>query len=212
MQTFANFLSSSFSEIPTITWHLFTNRTIQRSNTSCSAASLTIALNGLISIGLPDLLERPLDEPQVLDLLTPGTLRENLAEGKGGATLAQITEMTEQAIKGLGLSNMTVTRKYMEEPNGQFLEEFKKELMASAQDCKSVIIANYHQGVATGKDFTHGHFAPVAPLDSSGDQMCIVEPSMYRYPFLIDTEHLCRAMATRDDTAGCNRGYLKITL
>ena len=212
MKPLANFLSSSYSQMPPITWHLLVNRTIQRNNTSCSAASLCIALNGLISLGLPELLEKPLEEPQVLDMLPESNLRRNLSEGKGGATLDQITEMASQALEALGVSSFTVTRNYLDEPNGRYLENFRKDLAYSAENRNSVIIANYHQGVATGKDYTHGHHAPVAPIDSNLLQLCVVDPSMDRSPFIIDTDHLCRAMATRDNTAGFNRGYTKIVI
>lgn len=212
MQPLAKFLTSSFPETPHIGWHLLVNRTVQRNKTSCSVASLCIAFNGLASALNARVEDDQINECVILDMLSDSNLRRNLSEGTGGATLEQIAQMAAQAIPALGGLKLSVAAHHMNEPGGDYLNNFKKNLAESGETGTSVIIANYHQGVIKSNDLTHGHFSPVAPIGANIDLVCVVDPSFAGPPFVIDADHLGRAMATEDKTSGHNRGYLKIAV
>lgn len=211
MKPLATFLSSLHPEMPAITWHLLSNRIAQRNKTSCSAASLTIALNGYISARDDGVVDNPLTECKLLDMLPESDLRSNLSEGKGGATLAQINEMAAQAVEALGLSDLSVNATFFDENSVEpQTEAFKRDLEDASKDCTTILIANFHQGVVHNNELAHGHFSPVSPLAEDAGKVCVVDPAMEGFPFVIDFEHLVRAMSTRDKSAGRNRGYLKI--
>lgn len=248
MQPLAKFLSSTSSRMPDITWHLLVNRTTQRTRTSCSVASLTIAFNGLISAGLCGDLDKPLTESAVLDMLPESEHRSKIAEGRGGATLDQIGEMAESILQSLKLCDFSVSVHHMDESKAggrdsaevigkdsgegggrdsaegigkksvDDLGGFRSALLESGAEGRSVVIANYHQGVVYQNDFAHGHFAPVAPVsligaDSDREALLgVVDPAVEGVPYVIDLEHFGRAMSTTDNTAGRTRGYLSIGL
>ena len=211
MQSVASILATSHPEKPHIAWHLIVNRTAQRGRTSCSLASLCIALNGLLSARSSGSVDKTICESQILDILDEGDLHRNLSEGTGGATLDQILEMANKTIVRLEIPNLHASVHRMEEASGAFLDNFRKDLSFSAKHSKAVLIANYHQGVATGKDFTHGHHAPVAPLGEDATELCVVDPAQEGFSYVLDIEQMAKAMATVDKTSGINRGYLKIS-
>ncbi len=101
---------------------------------------------------------------------------------------------------------------------GDDLGGFRSALLESGAEGRSVVIANYHQGVVYQNDFAHGHFAPVAPVsligaDSDREALLgVVDPAVEGVPYVIDLEHFGRAMSTTDNTAGRTRGYLSIGL
>lgn len=194
-----------------MTWHLLVNRIVQRNKTSCSVASLTIAFNGLNSAFNSGVMKEILDESKVLSMYTGDNgLRSNLTEGTGGATLDQAAEIANSVISNFEHLKLTAKAHHIDALDEGQLENFKKALTDSS-DGKSVVIANYHQGVATGRDLTHGHFSPVSAFNSDGSKVCVVDPSMEGLPFVLDAEQLCKAMATVDKTAGQNRGYLRLS-
>lgn len=211
MQPLATYLSDSIPAVPTILWHLLANRNVQRTRTSCSVASLSIALNALTSVHCRGEVEQTLDEAKILARMTMDKLRQNLSQGTGGATLNEAAEIAVETLAGLELLNHSVTAHHMDEPNETYIEIFRGDLAGSTSG-SSVIIVNYHQGVATGRDLSHGHFAPAAPVTPEARQLCVVDPAMDGAPFVLDVEHIVKAMATKDKDSGRNRGYLKIAL
>lgn len=211
MQPLATYLSDLIPAVPPIMWHLLANRNVQLTRTSCSVASLSIALNALTSVHCRGVVEQTLDEPKILARMTMDELRRNLSQGTGSATLNEAAEIAVETLAGLELLNHSVTAHHIDEPNETFTEIFRGDLAGSTSG-SSVIIVNYHQGIATGKNLTHGHFAPAAPLTQDARRVCVVDPARDRAPFVLDLEHLVRAMATKDKDSGRNRGYLKIAL
>ncbi|MGE0261984.1 MAG: phytochelatin synthase family protein [Candidatus Obscuribacterales bacterium] len=207
----ATYLCDSIPAVPPILWHLLANRNVQRTRTSCSVASLSIALNALTSVHCRGVVEQTLDEDKVLARMTMDKLRQNLSQGTGGATLNEAAEIAVETLAGLELLDPSVTAHHIDEPNETYTEIFRGDLAGSTGG-SSVIIVNYHQGVATGRDLSHGHFAPAAPVTPEARQVCVVDPARDGAPFVLDAEHLVRAMATRDKDSGRNRGYLKIAL
>ncbi|MCJ2006641.1 phytochelatin synthase family protein [Methylobacterium sp. J-092] len=79
-------------------------------------------------------------------------------------------------------------------------------LMKSGNDPDRRLIVNFHCGPVFGRGA--GHFSPILGYLPDADLVFVGDVNGDYRPFLIDSESLWRAVATRDSTSGKTRGLL----
>lgn len=90
------------------------------------------------------------------------------------------------------------------------LEEFRKDVQASAAGDGSILIVSYSRAVLgqTGD----GHFSPLGAYHKGGDQVLIMDVARYKYPpHWVSLELLWEATRSLDKVTGRSRGYMKYT-
>ena len=81
-----------------------------------------------------------------------------------------------------------------------------RDLMKSGNDPDTRLIVNFHRGPLFGRGA--GHFSPILGYLPDADLVFVGDVNGDYRPFLVGTERLWRAVATRDGTSGKTRGLL----
>ena len=116
----------------------------------------------------------------------------------GGLTLDQLADLLQSR---LGQS-VTVVR----DPT---LTQFRAHL-ARANDPAWRYVVNFHRGPLFGRG--HGHFSPILGYLPDRDLVLVGDVNASYQPFLVGSERLWRAMNTRDEATGKDRGLLVVAV
>lgn len=116
----------------------------------------------------------------------------------GGMTLDELADLARQRTQ----RPVTIIR----DPT---LVAFRHDLELANDPARRVII-NFHRGPLFGRG--GGHFSPLLGYLADRDLVLVGDVNAKYKPFLVSSERLWRAMETRDEATGKNRGLIMITL
>jgi len=192
-------------------WALIPYYVPQRDGSSCSLASVTMAMNALrVSLNLSsddnlilqDDLFKKVNAPEWNAFLTKGS--------HGIFALDQLGSVTRQSLKTLHLDGYTVDVVHATDSSPAMLSRLRKLLIANEKSASDIVLINFIQGVYTG-DADAGHIAPIGAYDPVKKMALVLDPDREWYePYWVKDETLLKGMATLDKSSDKNRGWIWI--
>ncbi len=164
----------------------------QFTNSACSIATVTAALNGLA--GLPSLSEDTvMTQPALLVLTGQADWAALSAEGGDGVTFDQLARFTEAALVARGMDGR-VSALHPATADAAALAEARDWLARNEAAAETAMMVYFNQGVVTG-DWDGPHVALIGAYDAGTDRVLILEVDQEWYvPYWTPVPVLLEAM------------------
>ena len=165
----------------------------QFTNSACSIASVTSALNGLR--GLPALAETSIvTQPGLLEITGDPVWADVSAEGGDGVTFAQLVAFTNEAIAASGMDGYRTESFHPAAADGAALAKMRTMLVANEATAEDAILVYFNQGVVTG-DWDGPHVSVIGAYDAENDRVLVLEVDQEWYiPYWTPAPVLLAAM------------------
>ncbi len=192
-------------------WRLISFYRDQPTGASCSATSLSMVLNALISQGTLTTETRywkPIELTEKISLhnWNARTFSKLGSLGKFGVSLAPFAEIISAALKEYAPGH----RAEALPAEDLTLAKLRTILSENEKSESDFLIANFEQKVFTA-DQNAGHIAPIGAFDSKTDRVLILDPDRDWYePYWVSTSKLLEALKTQDSESGKLRGLIWI--
>ena len=183
-------------------WALLPYYLPQRTDSSCSVASVAMLVNALRAgrrLGA--------DEPLVTEAGLLGALGDReweraTAEGGEGVDLEQLGALIERVLSAYGLEPYRVDVVHVDSTSEETRARLRAVLSRNERSGEDFVLVNFLQSTLTGDpDGAVGHIAPIAAYDASRDRALVLDPDRRWYePYWVPLDALLEAMATRDPT------------
>ncbi|MCC7321725.1 MAG: hypothetical protein IT542_12205 [Rubellimicrobium sp.] len=145
----------------------------QFTDSACSIASVTAALNGLR--GLPQWASQTvMTQEDLLDLTGNAEWAALSAQDGDGVTFAQLESFTAEAARAAGLTGAAVTAWQPGGTDEATLADLRARLAANEETAADALLVYFNQGVVTG-DWDGPHISPIGAYDAAGDRVLILE-------------------------------------
>lgn len=168
----------------------------QKSDASCSLATLTMVINALRDG------EKPLTQEELLDQVGDANWEKAVAQGGDGVTLDQFGEITRRALKLFHLDHLQVTVYH--------LDSMPLCLDPAILDSETFVILNFDQAIFLELEENLGHISPLGRVQSCYYQILDVDYSLSNPFYWVDQTTFLRGMNSRDSDSSLYRGYLII--
>lgn len=165
----------------------------QFTNSACSIASVTGALNGLR--GLPMLAaDSVITQPGMLAITGDPVWADVSAEGGDGVTFAQLVTFTNEALNALGMDDYRTEAFHPAAADEAALAEMRARLIANERTAEDALLVYFNQGVVTG-DWDGPHVSVVGAYDAETDRVLVLEVDQEWYiPYWTPAPVLLAAM------------------
>jgi len=195
-------------------WSLSSYFEPQKNGYSCSAASVSMALNALLNtrrmrtdeeenITQVNLLEKTGDADWTALLSEAGL------NGKHGVTLSRLENVAKKALAAHGAANATITATAVEKDDAATLERFRSALISNERNPEDIMLLHYVQDTVTGAtDGPFPHVSPVGAYDAKTHRVLIMDVDRRWYgPYWAADTQVLKAMAQETEHFG-RGGYL----
>jgi hypothetical protein len=172
-------------------WKLSPFYVSQQTSSSCSVASITMAMNFLR--GLPAGAEEPIITQALLlkKIADPGWASD-VAEGGSGVTFAEFVSVVNESLATFDLQGYLVDIVRPDDP--AVLERLRQALKANEASDQDIILVYFDQGVLTG-DWDGPHISPIAAYDPENGQVLIMDVDRQWYiPYWTSDTQLLEAI------------------
>ena len=186
----------------------------QRTDHSCTTAAATMVINAARKGRSFTADDELVTEEGLLKKVKDDHWERNVGQSEGahGLTLDELKAALTKALTAYDFKNFTVEAVHTSDQSKQTLAQLHNALTETDQSARTLIIANFVQGVYTG-DAMEGHMAPVGAYDSYHHRVLIMDPDRKWYePYWVSEKTFLAGMATEDKTSASYRGYLVIRL
>lgn len=183
-------------------WALASFYVPQHNGYSCSAASVSMALNALLNARRArgdD--EKNIDQVQLAEK-APGVhwkelLSEEGWEGRHGVTLAQLGQASREALAAYGAAGYTVKVSTAAGDAAAGLEAFRRALAGNEKNAGDIMLIHFSQELITGAPGgPYPHVSPVGAYDEKTRRVLIMDVDREWYePYWAADEQVYRAMA-----------------
>ncbi len=191
-------------------WALAPYYAAQMTESTCSVASLTMALNALRSKQDLGSEEELVTEPALLSLTEGERKSLSIRPEKAGVTLDQLKIFAEIGLKAYGFTEFKVEMVRVSDKSSDTKQKLIKDFTENERSAKTMIIANFLQGTLTG-DAPVGHVAPIGAFDPARNRALVMDPDRKWYePYWVSVDSLLEAMTEQDAVSQKARGYIKI--
>ncbi|MCM2279961.1 MAG: phytochelatin synthase family protein [Oligoflexia bacterium] len=189
-------------------WALIPYYASQSNDASCSLASVTMVVNAARAhrnLGAEDELAT---QSGLLSRVKNPAWKRGLNGLRAGVTLGELASVLADGLKAYGVTPLSVEAMNVE--GAASLAKVRQALEENEKSDADFIIANFDQKAFTS-DASVGHIAPVGAYDAARGRVLILDPDRTWYePYWVSLETFVRGMATRDSSAGKNRGFVHV--
>ncbi len=194
-------------------WNMIGFYVPQQNSYSCSAASVTMALNAALVTRKKTSDDENIVQAKLLAAVRVENWEARVNEGgyKGdfGTNLEVLGKVTQAAFEKY-LKNVKVTVRHAD-ATPAFRAEVIKVLTENENSGSNLLLANFDQFVFTN-DSHAGHIAPVAAYDSARQRVLVMDPDREFYePYWVSLDTFIAGMNTTDTGAKAQRGYVFIS-
>ncbi len=186
-------------------WRLIPYYAPQKTGSSCSVASVTLLLNALRS-------QLPLtaDDPLVSEELLLQRVKNPIWARASGVTLDELAILTQESLRAYELAFTQVHAVHADPSHPKVQASLHQDLLQLTQTPHTYLLANFLQGAYTG-DANIGHVSPVGAYDPVQKKVLILDVDREYYePYWVSEETFFKGMATLDEGAKQNRGYVLV--
>ncbi|MDD5209191.1 MAG: phytochelatin synthase family protein [Elusimicrobiales bacterium] len=197
-------------------WNLSGFYIPQTTGASCSAASVAMALNALLSARRErgdeeeNITEGKLVE-KVSGIPWKSLVSEEGADGKHGLTLAQLAAASKEALAAYGAVEFSVSSVTVSSQSAAALESFRRALAGSERNPQDIMLLHFAQDALTGAPGgPFPHISPVGAYDEKTRRVLIFDVDRQWYePYWAADVQVFKAMAVKTEAFGCG-GYVLI--
>jgi hypothetical protein len=185
-------------------WRLSPYLEGQKTNSSCSLASMTYVLNGFMDPLAAGREDQHLTEQSVLQTTGNPFWRRATANNGGGLGLKDLEPIALQALVAHGFHDAVVERVSFTGINRRFgLSQFEMDLIENERSAEDFIVINFDQAEVMEEPTPYGHYSVVGAYDSRSRRVLVLDTDRDWYePYWVPLEKLFDSMDTQ--------GYLKI--
>jgi hypothetical protein len=195
-------------------WSLAGFYTPQTTGASCSAASVSMALNALLNARR----ERGDEEENITEEKLVGKVsgipwKELVsaegAEGRHGLTLVQLAAASKEALAAYGAAEFSVSSVAVSTQSAAALENFRRALAGNERDPRDIMLLHFAQDALTGAPGgPFPHISPVGAYDEKTRRVLIFDVDRQWYePYWAADVQVFRAMAVKTEAFG-RGGYV----
>jgi hypothetical protein len=182
----------------------------QRTESSCSAATVTMILNAIRGSSSLTSEQKLMSEALALDLVADPAWKKAVSADGEGTSLDELGAIMQKALARIGLERATVKIVHLEKNGEEVFRELVRVLVKNEASSEDFVVANFDQGVLTG-DVSVGHIAPIAAYDAESGRVLVLDPDREWFePYWVPSKKLFEAMSKRDRFVDKGRGYLVI--
>lgn len=164
----------------------------QITESACSVAAVTAALNGLR--GVPEQADQPIMTQDALLDLVGGEWGALSAQDGDGVTFDQLAQFTRDALTATGMDAHQVTALRPKDESAETRAEIHAMLEANEETAQDAMLVYFNQGVITG-DWDGPHVALIGAYDLLSERVLILEVDQEWYiPYWTTTNKLIEAM------------------
>ncbi|MBI4351374.1 MAG: hypothetical protein HY550_08045 [Elusimicrobia bacterium] len=199
-------------------WNLSGFYIPQASSASCSAASVTMALNALLNTrrGREDEEENISEEAmtgKVSGLPWKALVSGEGSEGRHGLTLAQLAAAAKEALAAYGAAEFSVSSAAASGRSAQALENFRKALAENERNPRNIMLLHFAQDTLTGAPGgPYAHISPVGAYDERTRRVLIFDVDRQWYePYWAADIQVLKAMSVKTPAFG-RGGYVLLKL
>lgn len=199
-------------------WNLAGYYAAQAGGASCSAASVSMALNALLNARRErgdeeeNIAEEKLVE-KVSALPWKELVSEEGAEGRHGLTLDQLAAAAKEALAAYGAEEFAVSSVTVGTQSAQALENFRRALAGNERNPQDIMLLHFAQDALTGAPGgPYAHISPVGAYDEKTRRLLIFDVDRRWYePYWAADVQLFKAMAVKTPAFG-RGGYVLLKL
>ncbi len=195
-------------------WALSAYYLPQQNGASCSAASVSMALNALLNARR----ERGDEEENITEEKLVGKVsgipwKELVsaegAEGRHGLTLVQLAAAAREAMAAYGAAEFSVSSVTVSTQSAQALESFRRALAGNERNPQDIMLLHFAQDALTGAPGgPFPHISPVGAYDEKTRRVLIFDVDRQWYePYWAADVQVFRAMAVKTEAFG-RGGYV----
>ena len=195
-------------------WNLSGYYMPQAGGSSCSAASVSMALNALLNarrqrgddeenIAEEKLVEKVSGVPWQALVSTEG------ADGRHGLTLAQLAAVSKEALAGYGAAEFSVTSVPASTHSVQAMENFRRALAENERNPQNIMLLHFAQDTLTGAPGgPYAHISPVGAYDERTRRVLVFDVDRQWYePYWAADVQVFKAMFVKTGAFG-RGGYV----
>jgi len=195
-------------------WALASFYIPQASGASCSAASVSMALNALLNARRQrGDEEENISEQKLLEKVSGLKWKELVSEegdeGRHGLTLEQLAAASKEALTAYGDKDAAVSSVAVSTQSPQALESFRKALAENERNPGDIMLLHFTQNALTGAPgVLYAHISPVGAYDEKTRRVLIFDVDRQWYePYWAADVQVFKAMAVKTKDFG-HGGYV----
>jgi hypothetical protein len=197
-------------------WNLAPFYVPQINELSCSVASVTMVLNGIIRTGRSLKAEDTnVTQAKLIERINCLNWKERITpggfNGEAGLKLDQLETVLKETLRQYEVSNYEIDR--VEVANGDVtaLEKFRRALAANEGNGDDYILIHFLQDIVTeAQGGPYPHISPVGAYDKTNKRVLVMDVDREWYePYWVSDERLLLAMSKKTERFGFG-GYLWI--
>ena len=197
-------------------WALASFYVPQVTGASCSAASVSMALNALLNVRRQrGDEEENISEGKLVEKVTGLRWKELVskegADGRHGLTLAQLAAASKEALAAYGAAELSVSSVAVSTQSAQALESFRKALAENEGNPQNIMLVHFTQDTLTGAPGgPYAHISPVGAYDAKTRRLLIFDVDRQWYePYWAADTQVFKAMAVKTKPFG-HGGYVVV--
>jgi hypothetical protein len=197
-------------------WALASFYVPQRTGSSCSSASVSMALNALVNARRQrGDEEENISEEKLVEKVTGLKWKELVskegADGRHGLTLAQLAAASKEALAAYGAAGIAVSGVTVSTQSAQALESFRKALAANERNSLDIMLLHFTQDTLTGAPGgPYAHIVPVGAYDEKTRRVLLFDVDRQWYePYWAADIQVFKAMAVKTKAFG-HGGYVTL--
>ncbi len=190
-------------------WALASFYVPQTTPASCSAASVSMALNALLNARRDrGDEEESITEDKLVEKVSTvpwkALVSEEGAEGRHGLTLAQLARAAGEALAAYGAEDVSVSSVAVSNRSAQALESFRRALAENERNPRDIMLLHFVQDAVTGAPGgPFAHISPVGAYDEKTRRVLIFDVDREWYePYWASDIQVFNAMALKTPAFG----------
>ncbi|MFH0997219.1 MAG: phytochelatin synthase family protein [Pseudomonadota bacterium] len=197
-------------------WNLAPFYVPQLNDLSCSVASVSMVLNGIVRAGRSLKAEDTnVTQSKLIETVNAVNWKERVMpggfHGEVGLTLDQLEAVVKQALRQYEVSNYEIDRVEVTNADATALEKFRHALAANEKNGRDFILIHFLQDVVTeAQGGPYPHISPIGAYDETRKRVLVMDVDREWYePYWVFDERLLLAMSKKTERYGLG-GYLWI--
>ncbi len=195
-------------------WALVPYYVPQQDGRSCSVASVAMLVNAARADQKLTASDELVTQPGILKKVNSKIWKQGVGSTGRGVTLDQLGALVGESLKAYGFAGAKVEVVHVDAESPEAKAKLQHALAENEKSAGDFILVNFLQSVYTGDpEGAVGHIAPLAAYDAKRGRALIFDPDRQYYePYWVSVDVLVKGMATADQVAGKNRGYVHVRL
>jgi hypothetical protein len=197
-------------------WTLMPFYVSQFNELSCSAAAVTIVLNGFLRSGtaLKD-SDKNITQRDLLELVKVLHWKERVAKGgyldQYGLTLSQLREVLAASLKAYGIQEFRIAQQTVQATGAKTLSEWRRVLTQNETSANDFVVVHFVQDTLTmASGGPYAHISPVGAYDAGNKRVLLLDVDRdYYQPYWVSDELLLKAMSVKTASFG-HGGWLRV--